>query len=104
MKGFLDEQMFSVVAVNEPLKALMQILRTKPDLILLDIEMPNINGYELCSLLRKHSYFKNTPVIMVTGRKGLIDRAKAKIVRASGYLTKPFTQGDLLKIVFQHIV
>ncbi len=104
MKGFLDEQMFSVVAVNEPLKALMQILRTKPDLILLDIEMPNLDGYELCSLLRKHSYFKNTPVIMVTGRKGLIDRAKAKIVRASGYLTKPFTQGDLLKIVFQHIV
>lgn len=103
MKSFLDEQMFSVTAINEPLKALMQIIRTKPDIILLDIEMPALDGYELCSLLRKHSYFKNTPVIMVTGRTGLIDRAKAKLVRASGYLTKPFTQADLLKTVFQHI-
>lgn len=104
IKNFLDEQMFSVVGVTDSLKALMEILRTKPDLILLDITMPNLDGYELCSLLRKHSQFKNTPVIMVTGKTGLIDRAKAKMVKASGYLTKPFTQGDLLKIIFQHMV
>ena len=104
IKSFLDEQIFSVIGVTDPLKALMEILRTKPDIILLDVTMPNIDGYELCSLLRKHSYFKNTPVIMVTGKTGLIDRAKAKIVRASGYLTKPFNQGDLLKIIFQHII
>lgn len=101
--NFLDEKMFSVIGINDSLKALMQIIRLKPDLILLDIEMPNLDGYELCSLLRKHSYFHNTPIIMVTGRVGLIDRAKAKIVRATGYLTKPFTQVDLLKVVFQHI-
>ncbi len=104
IKNFLDEQMFSVVGVTDSLKALMEILRTKPDLILLDITMPNLDGYELCSLLRKHSQFKNTPVIMVTGKTGFIDRAKAKMVKASGYLTKPFTQGDLLKIIFQHMV
>ncbi|MBD2356515.1 response regulator [Tolypothrix sp. FACHB-123] len=104
IKNFLDEQMFSVVGVTDSLKALMEILRTKPDLILLDITMPNLDGYELCSLLRKHSQFKNTPVIMVTGKTGLIDRAKAKMVKASGYLTKPFTQGDLLKTIFQHMV
>ncbi|MDZ7959650.1 MAG: response regulator [Aulosira sp. DedQUE10] len=104
IKSFLDEQMFSVIGVTDSLKALMEILRTKPDLILLDITMPHLDGYELCSLLRKHSQFKNTPVIMVTGKTGLIDRAKAKIVKASGYLTKPFTQGDLLKIIFQHMV
>ena len=104
IKNFLDEQMFSVVGVTDSLKALMEILRTKPDLILLDITMPNLDGYELCSLLRKHSQFKNTPVIMVTGKTGLIDRAKAKMVKASGYLTKPFSQGDLLKIVFKYMV
>ena len=101
--NFLDDKMFSVIGINDSLKALMQIIRVKPDLILLDIEMPNLDGYELCSLLRKHSYFHHTPIIMVTGRVGLIDRAKAKIVRATGYLTKPFTQVDLLKVVFQHI-
>ncbi|MEH2260900.1 response regulator [Nostoc sp.] len=104
IKSYLDEQTFSVIGVTDSLKALMQIIRIKPDIILLDISMPNLDGYELCSLLRKHSYFKNTPVIMVSEKVGFIDRAKAKIVRASGYLTKPFQQGDLLKVIFQHIV
>jgi chemotaxis family two-component system response regulator PixG len=103
IKNFLEENTFSVVTINDPVKALMQILRSKPDLILLDVEMPNLDGYELCSLLRRHSAFKNTPIIMVTGRTGFIDRAKAKMVRASGYLTKPFTQPELLKMVFKHI-
>lgn len=103
IKHFLDEETFSVVLINDPVKALMQILRSKPDLILLDIEMPNLDGYELCSLLRRHSQFRDTPIIMVTGRTGFIDRAKAKMVRSSGYLTKPFTQSDLLKMVFKHI-
>ncbi len=102
--SYLDEQTFSVVGVTDSLKALMQIVHTKPDIILLDISMPNLDGYELCSLLRKHSHFKNTPVIMVSEKLGFLDRAKAKIVRASGYLIKPFTQGDLLKVIFQHIV
>src|SRR5205807_825498 len=103
IKHFLDENTFSVVMINDPVKALMQILRSKPDLILLDVEMPSLDGYELCSLLRKHSAFKHTPIIMVTGRTGFIDRAKAKIVRSSGYLTKPFTQPELLKMVFKHL-
>lgn len=103
IKHFLDESKFSVVMINDPLKALMQILRSKPDLILLDVEMPSLDGYELCSLLRRHPDFKNTPIIMVTGRTGFIDKAKAKIVRSSGYLTKPFTQSDLLKMVFKHL-
>ncbi|NWF58461.1 MAG: response regulator [Fischerella sp.] len=103
IRNFLDESTFAVVMINDPVKALMQILRSKPDLILLDVEMPNLDGYELCSLLRRHSAFKNTPIIMVTGRTGFIDRAKAKMVRSSGYLTKPFTQSDLLKMVFKHL-
>ncbi|MBD2605985.1 response regulator [Scytonema hofmannii FACHB-248] len=103
MKFFLDDQIFSVIGINDPLKALTQIIRSKPDLILLDVEMPNIGGYELCRLLRKHSSFKKIPIIMVTGRTGFQDRAKAKIVRSSGYLTKPFTKAELLKIVFQNI-
>lgn len=103
IKHFLDAKIFSVVTINDPIKALMQIIRSKPDLILLDVEMPNLDGYELCSLLRKHSGFKNTPIIMVTSRKGFVDKAKAKIVRSSGYLTKPFTRTELLKMVSKHI-
>jgi two-component system, chemotaxis family, response regulator PixG len=103
IRGFLDEEVFNVITVDNSLKALMQILHTKPDIILLDISMPNLDGYELCSLLRKHSVFQDTPVIMVTGRTGLIDKARAKMVKASGYLSKPFSKADLLKVVFSKI-
>jgi two-component system, chemotaxis family, response regulator PixG len=103
IKGFLDEELFQVVGITDSLKALMQILRSKPDIILLDISMPNLDGYELCSMLRKHPGFRNTPVIMVTGRTGIIDKARAKLVKASGYLTKPFTQAELIKTVFHQV-
>ncbi len=103
IKSFLDDRMFSVLMINSPVQALMQVVRNKPDLILLDVEMPNLDGYELCSLLRRHPAFKHTPIIMVTGHTGFVDRAKAKLVRASGYMTKPFTQSDLLKMVFKHL-
>ncbi len=103
IQKFLEGQNLSVVAINDPVKALMQIVRSKPDLVLLDITMPNLDGYELCALLRRHPRYKRTPIVMVTGNTGLIDRARAKLVRASGYLTKPFTQTDLLKIVSKHL-
>ncbi|MBW4582903.1 MAG: response regulator [Tildeniella nuda ZEHNDER 1965/U140] len=103
INSFLDDTSFAIVMVNDPVRALMQVVRSKPDLVLLDVEMPNLDGYELCSLLRRHPTFRNTPIIMVTGNTGFIDRAKAKLVGASGYLTKPFTQSDLLKIVFKHL-
>ena len=103
INSFLDDKSFSVVMINDPVRALMQVVRIKPDLILLDVEMPNLDGYELCSLLRKHSLFKTTPIIMVTGNTGFLDRAKAKLVRSSGYLTKPVNQSELLKMVFKHL-
>jgi twitching motility two-component system response regulator PilG len=100
---FLERDEFSVFPIEEPLKALMKIIRIQPDLILLDVGMPNIDGYKLCSLIRKYSAFKDTPIIMVTGNKGLIDRAKARMAGATDYMTKPFSQSDLLNIVFQYL-
>ncbi|AFY56023.1 response regulator containing a CheY-like receiver domain and a GGDEF domain [Rivularia sp. PCC 7116] len=104
IKMYLDDNLFCVVGINDPLKALMQVVRLKPDLILLDITMPTLDGYELCSLLRKHSSLKETPIIMVTGKKGIINRVKAKMVKASDYITKPFQKKDLLKVIFKYIV
>ena len=100
---FLNDENCTVITISDPVKALMQIVRAKPDLILLDVGMPTIDGYELCRLLRNHSLFKATPIVMVTGHTGIIDRARAKIVGASDYLSKPFTQTGLLKVVFKHL-
>ncbi|MCF2146856.1 response regulator [Desmonostoc muscorum LEGE 12446] len=100
---FLENENFSVVTINDPLKAVLSIIRHKPDLILLDLNMVGIDGYELCRIIRNNSMFKQTPIIFVTGSKGIVDKVKARLVGASGYLTKPFTRAELLKIVFMHL-
>jgi len=101
--SYLEEDDFSVFMINDPVRALMQVVRCKPDLVLLDVEMPNLDGYELCSLLRRHPAFKSVPIVMVTGNTGFVDRARAKLSGASGYLTKPFNRSELLKIVFRNL-
>ncbi|MFM7363240.1 MAG: response regulator [Cuspidothrix sp.] len=101
---FLDDQIFDVIKFTNSSQALMEVLRVQPDIILLNIKMPNLDGYEVCLLLRKHIIYQNIPVILMTERMGLRDRVKAKFVKANGYLEKPFSQGDLLKIIFHHIV
>lgn len=103
VEAFLDDSMFRVTCITEPVDALMEVIRSKPHLILLDITMPDLDGYEFCALLRRHESFKQLPIIMLTGNTGLIDRARAKLVRASDYLTKPFTQSDLIKILLKHL-
>lgn len=101
--NFLHEEIFIFIGISDPLKALVQLVNLEPDLILLDMEMPNLDGYELCSLLRKHPQFKNIPVIIITEKAGIIDKFKAEIVKSSGYLTKPFTQWELLKNIFHNL-
>lgn len=101
--NFLSQDNLTVVPVNNAAKALIMITKVKPDLILMDIGMPNIDGYQLCTLIRKHSIFHDTPIIMVTGNKGIINRAKAKLSGATDYMTKPFTQEDLLTMVFRYL-
>ncbi|MDJ0844509.1 response regulator [Crocosphaera sp.] len=100
---FLEQENLMIHAIDDSKKALLQIIRLKPDIILLDVGMPGIDGYRLCQLIRNHHLFKTTPIIMVTGNRGLIDRAKARVAGASDYLTKPFTQSDLLERVFRYL-
>lgn len=103
LSRFLADETFTVTTLNDSVKALMEVMRIQPDLILLDVGMPNIDGYKFCKVIRNHAQFKTTPIIMVTGNTGLIDRAKAKLVGATDYMTKPFTQSELLKMVFQYL-
>ncbi len=103
LRKYLDDETLSVELISNPVSALMKIIRLKPKLILLDVTMASIDGYELCRLVRNNSYFRDTPIIMVTGNTGILDRVKARLVGASGYLAKPFEQTDLLKMVFKHL-
>lgn len=103
IERFLGRNRYKVTTVDDPVQASAVIFRVKPDLILLDITMPKINGYRLCSLLRSSSMFDDTPIIMVTGNTGLIDKARAKLAGATDYFTKPFTQKGLLDLIEKHL-
>jgi two-component system, chemotaxis family, response regulator PixG len=101
---FLDGDSFKVFPIVDSGTALMKIIRINPDIILLDVGMPTIDGYKLCSMLRKHPAFKKTPIVMVTGNTGIIDRAKAKMAGSTDYMTKPFTQSGLIEMVSRHLM
>jgi two-component system, chemotaxis family, response regulator PixG len=101
---FLDGDSFKVFPIVDSGTALMKIIRINPDIILLDVGMPTIDGYKLCSMLRKHPAFKKTPIVMVTGNTGIIDRAKAKMAGSTDYMTKPFSQSGLIEMVSRHLM
>ena len=103
MQRFLSNQAFEITKIDDPLKAAPILLRLKPDLILMDISMPNINGYKLCSFFRGSASLKSVPIIMVSGRTGFIDKTRAKMVGATDYLTKPFSQQELLSVVNKYL-
>jgi two-component system, chemotaxis family, response regulator PixG len=104
MDRFLDSDVFQIHPIVDSATALMKIMRVNPDIILMDVGMPNIDGYKLCAMLRRNTMFKKVPIIMVTGNTGLIDRAKAKMSGCTDYMTKPFTQASLIEMVFKHIL
>jgi len=89
---------YQVLSILDPTIALKQLSQQKPTVIFMDINMPNLNGYDLCSLLRKSQRFKDVPIVMLTGRDGMIDRVRAKIVGATDYLTKPCDPNKLISL------
>ena len=83
--------------------ALSKIADHQPDLIFVDIMMPRLDGYETCSLIKHNKVFKETPVIMLSSKDGLFDRARGRIVGSEQYLTKPFTKDELLGAISNQI-
>lgn len=103
IQQLLVNEKYEVTQIDNPVEAASKLFRLKPDLVLMDISMPEINGYKLCSLLRNSNALANVPIIMVTSRSGMIDKVRAKTVGATDYLTKPFTKSNLLTIVEKYL-
>ena len=83
--------------------ALSKIADHQPDLIFVDIMMPRLDGYETCSLIKHNKMFRETPVIMLSSKDGLFDRARGRIVGSEQYLTKPFTKDELLGAISNQV-
>ncbi|OKH28831.1 response regulator [Chroogloeocystis siderophila] len=94
---------YQFISIQDSLRAIATLLTRKPELIFLDLVMPNTNGYEICSQLRKVSVFRDTPIIILTGNDGIIDRVRAKLVGATDFLSKPVDAQTLLEVTQTHL-
>ena len=99
---FLLQAGCQVLLAEDGFDALAKIADHQPDLVFCDIMMPRLDGYQTCSLIKKNARFSATPVIMLSSRDGLFDRARGRMVGSDEYLTKPFTRDGLLKTVAAH--
>lgn len=101
---FLLQAGCRVVLAEDGFDALAKIADHQPDLIFCDILMPRLDGYQTCSLIKKNPRFAATPVVMLSSRNGLFDRARGSMVGSDEYLTKPFTAASLIAAVTAHTV
>ncbi|AZN37423.1 response regulator [Iodobacter ciconiae] len=100
---FLGQAGCEVILAEDGFDALAKISDRLPDVIFVDVMMPRLDGYQTCSLIKKNPRYKTTPVIMLSSKDGLFDRARGRMVGSDEYLTKPFTKDSLLLAVAAHI-
>jgi len=93
-----------VVTATDGFEALAKIADEKPRIIFVDIMMPRLDGYQTCALIKNNQVFRETPVIMLSSKDGLFDRARGRIVGSDQYLTKPFTKDELLGAIREHVL
>ena len=98
----LKNEGFEVITATDGFEALSMIADHQPNLILLDIMMPRLDGYQTCALIKHHRVFRHTPVIMLSSKDGLFDRARGRVVGSDNYITKPFTREELMTVIEQH--
>ena len=96
---FLMQAGCQVILAENGFDALAKIADHQPDLIFVDIMMPRLDGYQTCALIKNNQMFKGTPVIMLSSKDGLFDKARGRIVGSDQYLTKPFTRDELLAAI-----
>ena len=99
----LKKEGCDVVTAIDGFEALAKISDQQPNIIFVDIMMPRLDGYQTCALIKNNQMFKTTPVIMLSSKDGLFDKARGRIVGSEQYLTKPFTREELLDAIRKHV-
>ncbi|MEZ5558474.1 MAG: twitching motility response regulator PilG [Pseudomonadales bacterium] len=95
-ENLLTKEGYDVITAIDGFDALAKIADSRPEIIFVDIMMPRLDGYQTCALIKNNSEFKSTPVVMLSSKDGLFDKAKGRIVGSDRYITKPFSKEELL--------
>ncbi len=101
---FLRESGCNVILAQNGFEAMSKIVESNPDIIFLDIVMPRLDGYQACMLIKKNPQYQSIPVIMLSSKDGLFDKAKGRMAGSDSYLTKPFTAESLLSVIQNYVV
>lgn len=103
IQPLIEDAAIAIAKINDPTQALANFAQHQPDLVFLQTAMEGVDGYELCTLMRKSPPLQNTPIILVTQKKGLFDGARAKMVGATDALASPYSAKDLLSVIFRYL-
>ena len=98
----LKKSGYRVITAIDGFNALAKIAELKPDIIFVDVMMPRLDGYQTCALIKNNKAFRHIPVIMMSSKNGVFDKAKGRLVGSDLYLTKPFSRDELLGIIKKH--
>ncbi len=99
----LQRERIRVVTAGDGLSALAAVADEQPDLILLDIMLPRMDGYNICQVIRKNMAYRDLPIIMLSGKDGLFDKMRGKLAGSTEYITKPFDSAELVQTVKRHL-
>ncbi|HEC13444.1 MAG TPA: response regulator [Acidiferrobacteraceae bacterium] len=102
-EALLKKAGYDVFTASDGFEAMAMITDHRPDIIFVDIMMPRLDGYQTCSLIKNNSQFKNTPVVMLSSKDGLFDRARGRIAGSEEHVNKPFTQQELVQAINKHV-
>ncbi|WP_456448816.1 twitching motility response regulator PilG [Thiolapillus sp.] len=102
-ENLLSKAGCEVVTAEDGFEALSLVADHHPDLIFVDIMMPRLDGYQTCALIKNNKAYSDTPVVMLSSKDGLFDRAKGRLAGSDQYLTKPFSRDELLDAIRRHI-
>jgi twitching motility two-component system response regulator PilG len=99
----LWRERIDVVSAIDGLGALAAISDTQPDLMLLDVQLPQMDGYQVCHVVRRHQDFRHLPIVLLSGKDSLVDRMRGKLVGSTDYLSKPFDPAELVRTVKRYL-
>lgn len=101
---FLSQTKCEIILATDGFDAMSKIVDCHPDIIFVDVMMPRLDGYQTCMLIKKNKRFQTVPVVMLTSKTGVFDRARGRMAGSNDYITKPFTQEELLDAICKYVV
>lgn len=101
--NLLSKEGYDVETAVDGFESLAKVAEFKPDIIFVDILMPRLDGYQTCALIKRNTHFKHIPVILLSSKDSIFDKARGRIVGSEEYLTKPFTKQELLDAIHKHV-